>query len=409
MSRADEMKVNKKYKKEKPIKEKKHKKEKAIKNKDKEDIYTEIKSKKKEKRKTKIFCVFIIIILILGILGGIGYIVYYNMFQPFQTIVVKNPIDMKQYKLNILDIHSNSRPFAIMVDNNENAWPQFNINKAFVVYEMPVEWGLSRLMAIFKDQKDMKMVGPMRSARHYFLDYVKEYDAIYVHEGYSPRAIREIESRNIDSVVYTEGLWWRDNTRFAPHNAVTSSQRMLDAAKKRKYKLTTNKRIPLRYSLLPLEMENAISAVTINTGFSSYATLKLQYNDKTKKYEKSEIGEVIKDAVTKTPLAATNIIMLHVKTTPLYGYGAGKGRIDIDTTQDMSGYYFVEGQGVKITAKKKTRDSNTIYKLENGKELKMKDGNTFIFLIPNTQKINIKGIPKPTNNVENNKETKKAE
>ena len=248
-----------------------------------EDLELEQKIKEKKLKSKKRFCTFLIIILLLIILLLVIYIIYESFFKPFVPIKKGFKMEFDGVRLDVVDLKSNSRPFAVMIDNNENAWPQFNINEALVVYEMHVEGGLSRLMAIYKDKPNLTKVGPLRSARHYFLDYVKEYDAIYVHEGYSPRALNEIYSRNIDTVVYTSGLFVRDNTRWAPHNAITSSKRMTDAAKKRGYSLTTKKTtLPLKYSRIPIKLEKSIPATTINTGFSSYATLKLVYNEKTK-------------------------------------------------------------------------------------------------------------------------------
>ena len=346
----------------------------------------------------KKFCVVVIILLSLVILSGIGYIVYNHFFGPKYLISNQFTVPVEEFKIKTFDTKSKTRPFAVMIDNNENAWPQFNINEALVVYEMNVEGGLSRLMAIFKDKPKLEKIGPLRSARHYFLDYVKEYDAIYVHEGYSPRAISEINSRGIDSVVYTSGLFYRDESRYAPHNAITSGQRMIDAAKKRKFSLTTKTKTPLKYSPFRVKLEKPISAQTITTGFGSYASLKLEYNEKTKKYEKHEIGELIKDGVTNKPLAATNIILVHSDPVLLTGYGEGKGRVDIDTTESMTGYYVTRGEAVKIKTSKKNRDAQTKYMLMDGKELKVNDGNTFIFLIPKNQKINIKGSDKERNN-----------
>ena len=74
-----------------------------------------------------------------------------------------------------------------MFDNNKDAWPHSGINSAYIVYEIIVEGGETRLMALFKGQ-DCDSVGPIRSSRHYFLDYAMENDAIYAHLGMSPQA-----------------------------------------------------------------------------------------------------------------------------------------------------------------------------------------------------------------------------
>ena len=80
-----------------------------------------------------------------------------------------------------------------MIDNNTNAQPQASLNSTYMVYEIIVEGNESRLMALFKG-KDCDSVGPIRSSRHYFLDYAMENDAIYTHVGFSPWAKRDISS-----------------------------------------------------------------------------------------------------------------------------------------------------------------------------------------------------------------------
>lgn len=327
--------------------EDKNKFKKSKKNKKIENLSGEDLIKYKKERKQKRICIILIILLLIIFITTFSLYIYIKFTKKDNSIKKGIKIENKGLRLDVIDLNSDTRPFAVMIDNNEDAWPQFNVNEALVVYEMHVEGGLSRLMAIFKDKPDLEKVGPLRSARHYFLDYVKEYDAIYVHEGYSPRAASEINTRNIDSVVYTSGLFYRDETRWAPHNAITSGKRMIDAAKDKGFSLKTKTKPPLKYSRVPLKLEKSIPATTINTGFSNYATLKLVYNKETKKYEKYEMGELLKDAVTDKPLAATNIIILQVDSYPLTGYGSGKSRVHIDTTDKMSGYYFTHRRRYK--------------------------------------------------------------
>ena len=90
-------------------------------------------------------------------------------------------------KLKIVDENSKSRPYAVMINNNHAAWPQCGVQDAYLVYEIIAEGGITRMMAIYKDQ-DTSKVGSVRSARHYFLDYANENDAIFVHWGGSPQA-----------------------------------------------------------------------------------------------------------------------------------------------------------------------------------------------------------------------------
>ena len=109
---------------------------------------------------------------------------------------------------------SDSRPFAVMIDNDgEASRPHAGLEDAYLLYEMYVEGNATRIMALFKDV-DTAKIGPVRSSRHYFLDYALENDAIYVHYGWSPKAQNDIPAlgvNNINGVLGSDGgVFWRE-------------------------------------------------------------------------------------------------------------------------------------------------------------------------------------------------------
>ena len=117
------------------------------------------------------------------------------------------------------------RPIAVMIDNHNQAWPQAGLNKAYMVYEIIVEGGETRLMALFKGVTVDK-IGPVRSSRHYFIDYAMENDAIYAHYGWSPQAesdIKKYSINNLNGITESTSTFWRVKDKSAPHNAVTST------------------------------------------------------------------------------------------------------------------------------------------------------------------------------------------
>ena len=94
-----------------------------------------------------------------------------------------------------------SRSVAIMIDNdNKYAWPHAGLNNAYMIYEFIIEGGSSRFIAFFKEDNLPDKVGPIRSSRHYFLDYVMEHDAIYCHFGWSPLAQSDIPRLGINNI-----------------------------------------------------------------------------------------------------------------------------------------------------------------------------------------------------------------
>ena len=93
-------------------------------------------------------------------------------------------------KVQIIDLDSKSRNIAVMINNIRTVWGyQSGLQDAYLVYEMIVEGGYTRLMAVYKD-KMPERIGSVRSARPYYLDYALENDALYIHFGGSDQALK---------------------------------------------------------------------------------------------------------------------------------------------------------------------------------------------------------------------------
>ncbi len=120
-------------------------------------------------------------------------------------------------------------PVAVMIDNSVFARPPSALAKAGLVYEAEVEGDATRLMAVFSSDENLSEIGPVRSARPYFLEWSREFGAPYVHCGGSPEALAILAKGDIVDIneFYNGGYFWRDDEREAPHNLYTSS-RLLD-------------------------------------------------------------------------------------------------------------------------------------------------------------------------------------
>jgi hypothetical protein len=110
------------------------------------------------------------------------------------------------------------RPLAVMIENHNQSRPQSGLDQADLVYEMPVEGGITRFMAVYTRLPGL--LGPIRSCREYFIDRALEVDALYVHCGSSPAGYAYISKSKINSVdeIKHSKPFFRDNTRKAPHN-----------------------------------------------------------------------------------------------------------------------------------------------------------------------------------------------
>jgi len=295
----------------------------------------------------------------------------------------------------------NSRPIAVMIDNVGSARPQAGLNDAYMVYEIIVEGKQTRLMAVFKDV-DLEKIGPIRSSRHYFLDYALENDAIYVHFGWSPQAksdISKLKVKNINGIYESASSFWRVRDKSAPHNVATSTEKILTIAERKKYDTTSEKESVLNYVTEEVELENGIPATEITLPYSSSYKVTYKYDEETKRYTRGYNKTTQKDWVTKELVTTKNIIVTFAKNSRIND-GSGKDRQNLSNVGTLKGYYITNGKAIEIECYKASRTAQTIYRDLDGNEIEVNDGNTFVQIVPINAKVNIEG-PEELEDVEN--------
>lgn len=121
--------------------------------------------------------------------------------------------------------------FAVMIENSADAWPLSGLEDAFLVIEAPVEGMIPRFEVFFADDATTEKIGPVRSARPYYLDWADELDAVYAHVGGSPEALDLIkEYGTIDLNEFFHGWdFYRSSQRYAPHNTYTTMEQLRTA------------------------------------------------------------------------------------------------------------------------------------------------------------------------------------
>ncbi len=298
--------------------------------------------------------------------------------------------------------NGNDRPIAVMIDNHDDAWPQAGLQRAYMVYEIIVEGGETRLMALFKGADDVEKVGPVRSARHYFVDYAMENDAIYVHFGESPQASSDIKKYSIDEIdgISEDGTtFWRVKDKAAPHNAVTSMENLIQSAKNKKYKMTSNEESVLNYVTDEVNLEDGQGAVSVTIPHSQLQTVKYEYDEENKVYERFARKEQQVDWDTDEPITVKNIIITFCDNYTLSDT-ENKGRQGLKNIGTFDGYYITNGKAIKIKCIKNARDEKTVYQDLNGNEIDVNDGNTFVHICPTDADVEIVApvAPETTNN-----------
>ena len=353
------------------------------------------------KAKKYLIIAFVAIIVIL--LAILGIKIFKDQNERIQLKVAENSTDSEQVvevapqeqeketEKNIEIFKGTDRPIAVMIDNHKGAWPQAGVNNAYLVYEIIVEGGETRLMALFKGV-DVDVVGPVRSSRHYFLDYVLENDALYAHYGWSPKAKTDISSlgiNNINGIYYDKPTFWRVSTKSSPHNAMTSTEQILSAAKKKNYRITSSETSVLNYVSDEVELSEGIDATEVYIPHSYLQDVTYKYNEKTQRYTRYARDVLQKDYNTGESVTTKNIIIEFVDNSVLND-GTNKDRQDLHNIGTFDGYYITNGKAIKIKCTKDARGAKTYYKDLSGNIIDINDGNTWINICPKKAKVTIK-------------------
>ncbi len=296
-------------------------------------------------------------------------------------------------EIKIIDVNSKTRPYAVMINCHNEALPQSGLQDAYIVYELMVEGGITRMMALFKDV-NVDKIGSMRSARTQYLDYVYENDAIYVHAGGADDAMKRITNEGISDVNVDGQYGIRDTSlnRNWEHLLFTSTRLIKKGAEAEGINLTTNSGNLLTYSATPIDFsknKEKKQANNISIKYSDYRTSNYTYDSDKKVYLRSMNNTSNEDLVTGAQYEVKNIIVYGV-TYSNYTYNNYSLYQKIDNVGSGEGYYITEGVAIPIIWEKNSKNEKTVYKVkETGKELIVNDGNTYIQIYPNSEYLSI--------------------
>ncbi|NLV93628.1 MAG: DUF3048 domain-containing protein [Candidatus Riflebacteria bacterium] len=254
------------------------------------------------------------------------------------------------------------RPMAIMIENHRLARPQTGLNEANIVYEIPVEGGITRFMGIYN--KIPGVVGPIRSCREYFVDRALEVSALYVHCGGSPKGYQYLASSHIfsiDEIKIGKGFF-RDNTRKGPHNLYGKGREIFDSASENFPMLLKNKVKLLNYGVQ--ESLGSKEAKTATIKYHGNYEVKIKYDNGS--YLRYMNDELHVDRITKKPLSAYAIVIQEaaMKTVDK------AGRQEISFIGNGIAWILEKGRLTNVTWHKNEADSATVFKDEKGIEYK---------------------------------------
>ncbi|PIS42971.1 MAG: DUF3048 domain-containing protein [Candidatus Kerfeldbacteria bacterium CG08_land_8_20_14_0_20_40_16] len=281
----------------------------------------------------------------------------------------------------------NIYPVAVMVENLSTIRPQSGLDQAGVVYEALAEGGITRFLAIYSTNEAIAEIGPVRSARDYYLDWVSEYNALYTHCGGSPSAlklIKEYNLLNLDQIGGDHPYFWRDSSRAtaSEHTLFTSSELLTYARRDKGIPEEGNFKSWLFKEEVSLaERPTETKKITIDYSTFSYK-VEYQYDRNNNQYLRFNGGEPHLDFKTQKQLTVKNVIVQYVKTRL-----ADTSRLSMEAIGEGGALVFQDGEMINATWKKENREARTIFYNSTGEEIKLNSGPTWIEVVPTDRSV----------------------
>ena len=311
--------------------------------------------------------------------------------KPEEPRTEESPLNGKLFTKSEMDILMARRPVAVMINNHAAARPQSGLNSADIVIEANVESGITRYMAIFWSEAPEK-VGPIRSIRQYYLEWLSEYDPIVIHDGCaSSDDVRVNACGNIYLYgikdIGTLGAWrWDDGRRYAPHNEYSSVEYAWEYARKVDWN-----NFPTTLESWKFKNDTDITSrgdgetieVTFHTRLNNGGLYDAiwTYDTTTNSYFRKVGGQADMDQETSTQVSARNVVIQEIQ---MINTGDDKAHIILTTIDEGDAIFLIDGNIEYGTWKKTSRTDRTTYYDSKGEEIEFNRGRIWISVIPHS-------------------------
>lgn len=282
--------------------------------------------------------------------------------------------------LPVSEDRSAIRPLVVAIENSPAAYPQSGLIESDLVYEIMVEGGITRFLAVYQSNVNEDIaLGPIRSARHNFYDFSRELDSVFVHAGASQKAYAIIQSgqvRDIDEITMG-GPFYRVKEREMPHNLYASLRNLKAFSKRKGYKDDAQLQ-PLPFAKDESELASGEPANKVTIRYHSKYAVAYEYSADSNNYTRYMRGKPHLDLTTGKALTADNIVVQYAEYTSI----DKEDRQDIRLIGGGKGYVATNGTIQPITWKKTSTTARTELYTSQGELVKLKPGKTFWQVIP---------------------------
>lgn len=289
------------------------------------------------------------------------------------------------------------RPVAIMINNIKQALPQIGISSADVVYEILEEGGITRLLCVFNDYKDIPEIGSVRSARDYYIDIADSHDAIFIHAGGSTYAYTALANRGTNNIdgLYTSQFYRsaeRRKTMSTEHTLMISGSGVDEAISYRGYRTTSENPSPLTFGKDYKTGEKTANSISIPFVLSAnskpYITSFFDYGSTSGMYHKGHFGQNHIDGDDGEQLTFKNVITLSCPMNMIPGDALGC--IQVHFTGTGKGTYSVDGTTRDIVWEKPSRSAPyTLYEEDGETPLVVAPGKSYIAVVSSRSTVTI--------------------
>ena len=285
------------------------------------------------------------------------------------------------------------RPIAVMINNIKDAMPQHGVSQADILYEVLAEGGVTRCVAVFGDISDVEKVGSIRSARKYFVDLARGYDAAYVHAGGSTEADTYLSwlkgmdlNAGLSATHFYRDQWRLNNGYSLEHTLFSSGQKILSFAATQGVSttLSAEKTYGMTFAQNPGFTGQSGQKLTVYfhmNGSPTAYTKKtaLTYNPESGNYDAAQHGGSYVDGNTWKTVSFRNVVVMRCSTS----VQSGSQLLTIQTTGSGTGYFACDGKMIPIRWSRSSVTAPIQFTYENGQPVEFGIGSTYIAVVPN--------------------------
>lgn len=333
-------------------------------------------------------------IVVLGLVAGA---VWYFFLKPknetpkaaeTKVEVVAKPVEKPKYYspltgTEVADDATTKRPVTgVMIENSPEARPQSGLVEAGIVFEAIAEGGITRFLALYQETKPSSL-GPVRSARPYYIDFNLSFDASYAHVGGSPQAIQDIKTLGVKDLdqFYNGNSYERISSRYAPHNVYTSMEK-LDALNTSKG-YTASKFTPI---VRKIDVPQTPTANVIDFSISgpTYSP-RFTYDAASNSYRRVQAGAAHVDEKNQQISPKTIVALVMAKSIDTDG-----SHTLYTTTGSGKMYVFQDGIVSEGTWSKADRKASFVFTDKNGLPMKLNRGQLWISIVGQSSDVQYK-------------------